>query len=47
MFQVNDVVFSGPDDKYFGTCGADGSLRIWTIEKVEQTLQFQVMGEVD
>ncbi|EDV28238.1 uncharacterized protein TRIADDRAFT_20616 [Trichoplax adhaerens] len=43
--QVNDVVFSGPDDKYFGTCGADGSLRIWTTDKVEQTLQFQVMGE--
>ena len=37
---------SGPDDKYFATCSDDGSLRVWTTDELEQTLQFQVMDQV-
>ncbi len=37
---------SGPDDKYFATCSDDGSLRVWTADELEQTLQFQVMDQV-
>ena len=46
MFQVNSLMVSGPDDKYFATCSDDGSLRVWTADELEQTLQFQVMDQV-
>jgi WD40 repeat protein len=44
--QINSLMASGPDDKYFATCSDDGSLRVWTADELEQTLQFQVMDQV-
>ena len=31
---------------YLATCSQDGSLRVWSVNEREQTLQFQVMEQV-
>ncbi|XP_046861047.1 WD repeat-containing protein 90-like [Xenia sp. Carnegie-2017] len=43
--KINSLVASGPDDKFFATCSDDGSLRVWTSDDLEQTLQFQVVDQ--
>ena len=34
------------DDQYLASCSDDGSLRVWSVNDREQTLQFQVMDQV-
>lgn len=42
--QINDLLFSGPDDQYFATCSTDGILHLWSRDSLEH-LQFQVLGQ--
>ncbi|XP_022092508.1 WD repeat-containing protein 90-like isoform X1 [Acanthaster planci] len=41
--KVNSIVFSASD--YFASCDDDGSLRLYTLTDLEQTLQFQVLDQ--
>lgn len=34
------------DAEFFASCSDDGSLRVWSVNDREQTLQFQVMEQV-
>ena len=44
MLQVNAIALD--EDQFFATCSDDGSLRVWSVEDREQTLQFQVIEQV-
>ena len=44
MFQVNAVEMV--TDNLLASCSDDGSVRVWSVNQREQTLQFQVVDQV-
>ncbi|XP_077979468.1 WD repeat-containing protein 90-like [Glandiceps talaboti] len=41
---VNDIVFD-ESEQYFASCADDGSLKVWSINDMEQKIQFQVSDQ--
>jgi WD40 repeat protein len=44
FFQVNNLSLC--NSEHFASCADDGSVRVWSLESREQTLQFQVKDQV-
>ncbi|XP_070579992.1 WD repeat-containing protein 90-like isoform X2 [Ptychodera flava] len=44
MNMVNDIVFND-SEQYFASCADDGSLKVWSMNDMEQKLQFQVADQ--
>ncbi|XP_048188254.1 WD repeat-containing protein 90 isoform X2 [Perognathus longimembris pacificus] len=42
--KVNEVVFS-PSESHCATCGEDGSVRVWSLARMELVIQFQVLNQ--
>ncbi len=38
------MIFS--EDDFFASCADDGSLRLYSMSEMEQTMQFQVLDQV-
>jgi len=45
LLQVTEVSFS-PDETLCATCGEDGSVRVWSLGRMELVVQFQVLNQV-
>uniref|UniRef100_A0A669PRM7 WD repeat-containing protein 90 n=1 Tax=Phasianus colchicus TaxID=9054 RepID=A0A669PRM7_PHACC len=43
--KVTEVSFS-PDETLCATCGEDGSVRVWSLGRMELVVQFQVLNQV-